>query len=149
MNICFASGERRTKNAALGALRNFAEIFAPPPDDIDILVMEGNCDISSFVGCNIDTCIFQSGNAMKVTELKNVNSAISCGMNGLDTVTFSSISEDEALVCIRRWIVFKGKYYYPCEFKTSFNKRLGIYSNLVISLLNYLADNENEEYEEI
>lgn len=141
MNICFASQKRGIKIATLNSINGFYEIFAPPPKDIDILVLNGDCDMSPFVDQNIDTCIFDSKNALKVLELKKVNSAVSCGMEGLDSVTFSSISEDTALVCIRRPIVFKGKAYEPCEFKASFNTKCGIYQNLAVSLVEYLVTN--------
>lgn len=141
MNICFASQKSGLKKATLNSIDGFYEIFAPPPNDIDILVLNGDCDVAPFVHQSVDTCIFESKNALKVLELKKVNSAVSCGMEGLDSVTFSSISEDTALVCIRRPIVFKGKSFEPCEFKAKFNTKYGIYQNLVMSLVEHLVSN--------
>lgn len=144
MNVCFASEKNTIKNITLNKVRGFREVFAPPPDVIDVLVVSGDCDVSEFLDRNIDTCIFHSENVTKVMELKNVNSAISCGMQGIDSVTFSSISEDSALVCIRRSLKFKGTVIDPCEFKASFDGRLGIFYNLVISMIDFLSDVKGE-----
>lgn len=149
MNICFTSDKNLLKEATLINVEGFREITAPPPNNIDVLVLDGNGDVSGYIDKNIDTCIFSSSNALKILELKNVNSAVSCGMQGLDTVTFSSISEDSALVCIRRRIVFCKKVIDPCEFKAPFHSHLGLYKNLVISLLRYLAQSLGENNETV
>ncbi len=149
MNICFTSDKSGIKKAAQKSIEGFFEVFAPPPKNIDVLVLDGGSDITAFFDCNIDTCIFDGSNALKVLELKNVKSAVSCGMQRLDSVTFSSISEDSAVVCIRRPILFCEKIVYPCEFKTSFIGSMGIYRNLVLALLSYLAQAEGDEDEEI
>ena len=144
MNICFASDTNRLKRSALDSVDGFYEIFSKPPHNIDILVLNGDCDISEYIGCNIDTCIFSVENSLKLLELKNVNSAISCGMQDIDSVTFSSISEDSALVCIRRKLFFNNRFIEPCEFKASFNRRFGIFQNLVISLIDFLSNRKGE-----
>lgn len=144
MNICFTSDKSGLKNITLSNLHGFYEIFSTPPKYVDILVINGDGDISDYADCNIDTCIFDSNYASKVLELKNVNSAISCGMQGLDSVTFSSISDDSALVCIRRRLIFNQRTIDPCEFKTHFNSRIGIFQNLVISMIDFLSNIEGE-----
>ncbi len=149
MNICFTSNQNRIKQSVLQSLNGFHEVYSLPPKDIDVLVLDGKCDVSAFLDCNIDTCIFDGRNSLKVLELKNVNSAVSCGMQGLDSVTFSSISEDSALVCIRRPILFCEKTLYPCEFKTVFDGSMGIYRNLVLALLSHLAQIEGDKDEKI
>ena len=149
MNVCFVSDKNSLKEAALEMIEGFCEIVALPPKNIDVLVLEGNGDMSAFADRNIDTCIFSNANALKILDLKNVNSAVSCGMQGLDTVTFSSISEDSALVCIRRRIIFCGKVIEPCEFKAPFYSHLGLYKNLVISLLKYFVHSIGENNETV
>ena len=147
MNICFASEKTRLKKTVLKNTVGFREVFAPLPDNVDILVVSGSCDLSEYLDRNIDTCIFDSESTITVSKLKNVNSAISCGMQGLDSVTFSSISEDSALVCIRRCIVFGDSVIYPCEFKTRFDYRLGIFQNLVVALVELFVNQKTEKYE--
>lgn len=144
MNICFASDKNGLKNLTLDSVQGFYEVFMPLPEYVDILVINGDSDVSEYVNRNIDTCIFDSNYAMKVLELKNVNSAISCGMQDIDSVTFSSISEDSALVCIRRRLIFNNRFIEPCEFKASFNRRFGIFQNLVISLIDFLSNRKGE-----
>lgn len=144
MNICFASGNGKLKNMALDNLKEFYEVFSPLPEIIDILVINGDCDISNYINSNIDACIFDSNYALKVRELKNVNSAISCGMQDIDSVTFSSISEDSAIVCIRRSLYFGNSFIDPCEFKVCFDRQYGIYHNLVLSLIDFLIKRKEE-----
>ena len=102
-------------------------------DSIDLLVLIGDCDVKSFVNTQIDVCVFEKSNFRKVGILNKVKNLVSCGMNDFDTVTFSSISEDSASLCIRRTI----NRVYPCEFKTKFYKDMDLYSNLVVSLILY------------
>ena len=135
MNICFASDNSGIKKLALDNVKGFREVFSPLPEFIDILVLNGDCDVSNYIDSNY---------SLKVSELKNVNSVISCGMQGLDSVTFSSISDTTALVCIRRRIVFANTIIDPCEFKTPFDSRIGIFHNLVISILDFLTDIKGE-----
>lgn len=139
MNVCFTSDKNGLKDNVLGRVNGYIEIFSPPPRNIDLLVVNGG-EVTRFIDRNIDTCIFDSKYSSKVLELKNVNSAISCGMQGLDSVTFSSISEDTALVCIRRRIIFGKVAVDPCEFKTDFDPEVGIFHNLVISMIGFLTD---------
>ena len=143
MNVCFTSDKNGLKKTILKRVKGYSEIFSPPPRQIDILVVNGG-NVSKFVNLNIDTCIFDSNYSSKVLELKNVNSAISCGMQGLDSVTFSSISENTALVCIRRRIFFKDISIEPCEFKTAFDERIGILHNLFVSMIEFLSETRGE-----
>lgn len=143
MNVCFTSEKNGLKNTVLGRVKGYSEIFSPPPKQIDLLVINGG-DVSEYRDRNIDACIFDTKYSSMVLELKNVNSAISCGMQGLDSVTFSSISEDSALVCIRRSIIFGNNVIDPCEFKTDFDSQVGIFHNLVTSMIGFLTELKGE-----
>ena len=143
MNVCFTSDKNGLKNIILSRVKGYSEVFSPPPQWVDVLIVNGG-DVSVFIDRNIDTCIFDSSFSSRVLELKNVNSAISCGMQGLDSVTFSSISDTTALVCIRRRIVFADKVIDPCEFKVPFDSRIGIFHNLVTSMLGIITDIKGE-----
>ena len=142
MNICFTSSDSPCKERFLNETKGFVKVFSPPPKDIDILVFEKGGDASGYYDSNVDLCIFSSDNAEQVLKLRNVNTVVSCGMCALDSVTFSSIGDDTALVCIRRRIVSCGKVFEPCEFKTNFSLRHGVYQNLVFSLLRFLTDDK-------
>ena len=58
MNICFASDNSGIKKLALDNVKGFREVFSPLPEFIDILVLNGDCDVSNYIDSNIDTCIF-------------------------------------------------------------------------------------------
>ena len=109
---------------------------------LDVLVLTENCDVDKYADLNIDVCIFENSNINNLYKLKNVRNAVSCGMGANDSVTFSSISDDTSLVCIRRQIAFQKRIIYPCEFKASFFDSLDIYSNLAISLIKFLLQYE-------
>ena len=107
--------------------------------NIDIFVFNGNGNIDAYVDTDIDVCIFEKSNINNLYKLKKVRNAVSCGMELNDSVTFSSISEDTAVVCIRREILLPNKVVYPCEFKAPFNNDLGLYMNLAVSLVDFLS----------
>lgn len=114
------------------------EIDSCTTQKIDVLVLTENCDVDKYADLNIDVCIFENSNINTLYKLKNVHNAVSCGMSENDSVTFSSISEDSSLVCIRRQIPFQKSIIHPCEFKASFSRSLDIYSNLALSLVGHL-----------
>lgn len=109
---------------------------------IDVFVFNSSHNIDSYVDTDIDVCIFDKANINNLYKLKKVHNAVSCGMETTDSVTFSSISEDSAIVCIRRQILFSNKIISPCEFKAPFNNDLSLYMNLVKSLVWYLSRKE-------
>ena len=105
-------------------------------DTIDVFVFDSQID--SYIDTDIDVCIFDKSNINNLYKLKKVRNIVSCGMDFTDSVTFSSISEDSALVCIRRSIILNGYTVEPCEFKAPFDKDIGIYYNLVVAMIDYL-----------
>ena len=114
------------------------EIESSVIQKIDVLVLTENCDVDKYKDLNIDVCIFENSNINNLYKLKNIHNAVSCGMGENDSVTFSGISDDSSMVCIRRQIVLENHIIYPCEFKASFCHSLDIYSNLAISLIGHL-----------
>lgn len=52
------------------------------------------------------------------------------GMNREDSVSFSSIGEDAALICIEREIFLKGKSIVPFETKVPFDRNFSLYKNI-------------------
>lgn len=68
-----------------------------------------------------------------------MKNAISCGMSSKDSVTYSSIGEERALICIQRKIIFLDKVYEPCEFPVFLHKNISEYQNLIVGTLRYLV----------
>ncbi len=141
MNICFAACKDTLKKITKDRVEGFDEVFAPIPEKVDVLVLSGDCDVTDYTDKEIEVCIFGSENSEKVLSLKKVRNVISCGMESLDSVTFSSIGDENALACIRRRILFYDKSIEPCEFKVRFDTSRGIYYNLVVALLTLLSEN--------
>ena len=52
------------------------------------------------------------------------------GMNREDSVSFSSIGEDTALICLQREIFLKGKSIVPFEMKVPFDRNFSLYKNI-------------------
>lgn len=59
--------------------------------------------------------------------------AVSCGMCAHDSVSFSSIGECSALLCLTRAVPFRQRLFEPAEIRVPFSHRLGIYHNLALS----------------
>ena len=110
-------------------------------EKIDVLVLRRNCDVSAFLDSDIDVCIYERENLEKVRKLNSARNLVSCGMHDFDSVTFSSMSDSCAMMCIRRTISFStGKTIIPCEIKSTFDNKVSIYDNLVKSLLLYISE---------
>lgn len=52
------------------------------------------------------------------------------GMAHCDAVSFSSIGEDEALLCVQQEICLRGKNIEPFETKVRFDRNFSLYKNL-------------------
>ena len=139
MNICFAipKGASCDKYYSNKRLVSFL-----PCRDIDMLVLFRDADLSKYKNCNINTCIFQGENSFLLSKLPRVKSAISCGMREIDSVTFSSIGEEKAFICIRRRLSFLTSFYDPCEFPSPFNRNFSVYHNLVLGLIDFILKDD-------
>lgn len=141
MNIFFADNCEKIKNGFLDSCSGF-RIFSDDNDaSVDVLVVDATAKLEGFRNRRVDTCFCPSFRFYDVVNSIRVNSAISCGMRERDSVTFSSISEDDAFVCFKRKILFFDKEFDPCEFRVSFDRKKGLYSNLVIGALEYVVNN--------
>ncbi len=62
------------------------------------------------------------------------------GMNREDPVTFSSIGDDTAMLCLQQEIFIKGKSVVPFEKKVPFDRNFSLYKNLASSFTLSLAE---------
>ena len=65
---------------------------------------------------------------------------ITGGMNQEDTVTFSSIREESAMLCLQKEIFYGKKIILPFESPVLFDRNYGLYHNLATGFLFALAD---------
>ena len=135
MNICFepigCKLEIISKNT-LGSYYEFSKNKKP-----DLLIIDENA-IPNFYK-SIGVCVFSSNSGIDFSLFKTLDGAVSCGMSLTDTVGFSSINENKALVSVRRKIILPDKILEICDFSSDYNRKLSTYHNLVLSLLNYIA----------
>ena len=62
------------------------------------------------------------------------------GMKCADPVTFSSIGDDTAMLCLQQEIFWKGKSIVPFEKKVPFDRNFTLYKNLAASFAFCLAE---------
>ena len=141
MNIFFADNGERFGNDFLYSCPNFKKYDDDDETCVDILVVDAVAAIDTFRNRKVDTCFCPSSRFYDVVNSIKVKSAVSCGMRERDSVTFSCIGEDEAMICLKRRILFLDKEFDPCEFKIHFNRSRALYTNLALGTLEYLVNN--------
>lgn len=65
---------------------------------------------------------------------------ITGGMNREDAVTFSSIAEEKAMLCLQKEIFYGKKSILPFEVPVLFDRNYGLYHNLASGFVFALAD---------
>ncbi len=108
----------------------------------DILIVdEYPCDVKPYEKIEAEACFLPIHRIHDTIGRFKMKSAISCGMSSKDSITYSSINDEKALICIQRRIIFNGKAYEPCEFPVMLNKNISDYQNLIAGTLKYLILN--------
>lgn len=64
-------------------------------------------------------------------RLSTVRVALSCGMSARDTLSFSSISQGSAMLCLTRAVDALGLSLEPMELRVPYDESLCLYENLV------------------
>lgn len=83
--------------------------------------------------------LFEGGKRLTLPHGFFAECALSCGMSPRDTLTFSSLSEESALLCLTRSFVYGGRLYEPMEVRTVRLPTLSLYQNLTRAFVDYLA----------
>jgi len=141
MNIFFADNGEKFENNFLLTKPEFIRLDDERLVSVDVLVVDGVAGLERFRNRRINTCFCPSARFYDVINSMYVKSAVSCGMRERDSVTFSSIGEDNAMVCIKRKVSFLDRVFEPCEFRVSFDRKRGLYTNLALGTLGYLVNN--------
>ncbi len=145
MNIFFADNGERYKSVFVNECPDFNIYEEKEAETVDVLVVDACSSIDKFRARNVNTCFCPSSRYFDVVSTMKVKSAISCGMREKDSVTFSSISETEAMICLKRKIVFFDVEFEPCEFRVKFSRSRGLYSNLALGALKFFIYNSGDE----
>ena len=84
----------------------------------------------------IDACFLAGGGHVTVPA----GVFLTGGMRNFDPVTFSSIGDDTAMLCLQQEIFWKGKSVVPFEKKVPFDRDFSLYKNLAASFAFCLAE---------
>ncbi len=141
MNIFFLDNKDLYKNSFVNACDDFNVFEDDENVPVDVLVIDGGANLDRFRNRFVDTCLCPSSRYFDVISSMRVRSAVSCGMREKDSVTFSSIGENEAMVCLKRCVNFLSSEFEPCEFRVEFNRSRGLYTNLALGALEYFVKN--------
>ena len=145
MNIFFADNKDRYKSSFVNNCDGFKVFEDDDKVTIDVLVVDGGANLDRFRTRNIDTCLCPSSRYFDVVSSMRVKSAVSCGMREKDSVTFSSIGESDAMVCLKRRVNFLSTEFEPCEFRVVFDRSRGLYANLALGTLEYFVKNFGDQ----
>ena len=74
--------------------------------------------------------IFLVPGSARISALPRIGQVLTGGMNREDAVSFSSIGEEEALLCLGQEIFFQKRSIVPFEQKVSFDRNFSLYKNL-------------------
>ena len=83
--------------------------------------------------------LFEGGKRLTLPHGFFAECALSCGMSPRDTLTFSSLSEESALLCLTRSFVYGGRLYEPMEVRVRHLPTLSLYQNLTRAFIECLA----------
>ncbi len=144
MNIFFLDNKDKYQNDFLNNCPAFFKCEDEVCVPVDVLVVDGNSTLEKFTSRRVDTCFCPSSRFFDVVSSISVKSAVSCGMRERDSVTFSSIGETDAMVCLKRRVNFLGVEFEPCEFRVPFDRTRGLYANLALGTLEYFVKNYKE-----
>ena len=148
MNIFFLDNKDKYCNDFLSNFPAFSKRDDKAGVPVDVLIVDGNSTLESFSSRRVDTCFCPSSRFFDVISSISVKSAVSCGMRERDSVTFSSIGENQAMVCLKRRVNFLSAQFEPCEFRVPFDRTRGLYANLALGTLEYFVKNYKEVSDE-
>ena len=141
MNIFFVDNKEKLKGDFLDSCPDFKMYGDDERISVDVLVIDATARLGLFRNRDVNTCVCPSFRFFDVVNSIRVKSAVSCGMCERDSVTFSSIGDEDAVVCFKRTICFFDKQFEPCEFCVKFDRKRSLYSNLVLGTLRFLVNN--------
>ena len=106
----------------------------------------GHCDLllsdrTFFCGTEEPTAALTlvSGSC-RVTSPPKDGLLLFCGMAPQDPLTFSSIGEDHAMLCLQQEISLHGYDMGPLEIKIPFDRKYSLYKNLAVGFALYLTE---------
>ena len=138
LKICISSQNKPLYAAVCARLSGKACIFENHSLDCNILiaspftVFNGRCDV----------CLVDGSELPHFEGSGKIVLPVSCGMGEKDTVTFSSIDYDRAVLCVQRNVKLKNFQVESGEFPVIYDQNLSVWHNLAVSFCIVAADRE-------
>ncbi|MBQ9940805.1 MAG: hypothetical protein IJO74_04630 [Clostridia bacterium] len=141
LKICISSHNNPLFAAVCSKLAGKALIIDNFSADCNILVPSL---VTIFDGYG-DVCVLDSSRLQELSGKGKIGYAVSCGMGERDTVNFSSIDLDKAVLCVQRDINFRNFTLERGEFPTFYDQNLTIWQNLAVSFCCICAEINKKE----
>lgn len=93
-----------------------------------------------FIGDNFQKTLIFAPSDSKISDSANRKNIFLCGMHLNDAVTFSSIGETSAFICLQKEMEFCGMKILPFESKVNFDRNYGLYKNISVGFIITLLD---------
>lgn len=95
---------------------------------------------------NAEILLVNSEKLPKIGGTGKVSRLVSCGMSEKDTVNFSSIDGERAILCVQRGINCGDVQLESGEYPVKYNTNLSIYNNIVLSVCEKLTCVQRKEF---
>lgn len=95
---------------------------------------------------NAEILLVNSEKLPKIGGNGKVSRLVSCGMSEKDTVNFSSIDGERAVLCVQRNIACGTIQLESGEYPVKYNANLSIYNNIVLSVCEELTCVQRKEF---
>ena len=102
------------------------------------LILSDKAYFPSPFPCRADLFFIPGGT--KVAEIPEEGILLTGGMAHSDSVSFSSIGEAEAMLCVQQEICIAGKNVFPFEKRVPFDRNFSLYKNLATGFALSLAE---------
>lgn len=83
---------------------------------------------------NAEILLVNSEKLPEIGGIGKVSRLVSCGMSEKDTVNFSSIDGERAVLCVQRGIMCGDIRLESGEYPVKYDRNLSIYNNIVLSI---------------
>lgn len=136
LKICISSQNKPLFAAISARFRKKALISDNHSLDCNILVASQNTRYDAVC----DVCLIDSSRLPNLSGKGKILLPVSCGMNEKDTVTFSSIDGERAVLCIQRNIKIKNILLECGEYPVNYDNNLSVWHNLVLCFCDAVTD---------
>jgi hypothetical protein len=143
MNIVICENQCRLHPFLLSKMGRFVRLFTlrEAPDICDIIVVDEQFYPPVHVKYPAASLYLGSEENFRhiMTSIGGIppfESLVFCGMQAKNSVLFSSVSHESAMLCLQRSVVFQNRELEVGEYPVSYHENGSLYDNLVCSFIN-------------